>query len=278
MELRKSIETALKEHITGSFYGSGKIVTDSGRTYFVKSGPMSRKYSCEANGLIEIAASGTISVPEVIAVGENFIVTEFIQNSHPANDFFQELGRRLADIHRTASEHYGFREDNFIGDTPQPNIASHTEKYSWAEFYWNKRLLFQYRLAEQNGYATPDMKKRFLKLEKIADRIITDAGEKPALLHGDLWAGNYLCGPGNRPYLIDPAVYYGHREADLAMTKLFGGFGSDFYSAYMEKYPLCEGWEYRENIYILYHVLNHMNLFGRGYYSHAMSILSRYIS
>ena len=122
------------------------------------------------------------------------------------------------------------------------------------------------------------MKEGINELGNKIEEILSGSEEKPALLHGDLWSGNYMPDENGNACLIDPAVYYGHREADLAMTKLFGGFDSNFYSAYNEAYPLKDGWRYRENIYKLYHVLNHLNLFGWGYYSQAISLIKSYLS
>jgi len=133
------------------------------------------------------------------------------------------------------------------------------------------------QLAEETGNSSSELRKAIAVLENKIDEIVVDNGEKPSLLHGDLWGGNYLTNNDGFACLIDPAVYYGNREADLAMTKLFGGFDSNFYRAYNESFPLPDGYEYRENIYKLYHILNHLNLFGRGYYSQAMSLISYYI-
>ncbi|MDZ7626517.1 MAG: fructosamine kinase family protein [Ignavibacteriaceae bacterium] len=123
----------------------------------------------------------------------------------------------------------------------------------------------------------PELRKGISKLENKIQEIIGDTQEKPSLLHGDLWGGNYMVDENGNAVLIDPAVYYGHREADLGMTKLFGGFSSEFYRAYNETFPLEDGYEYRENIYKLYHVLNHLNLFGGGYYSQALSLIKYYV-
>lgn len=144
-------------------------------------------------------------------------------------------------------------------------------------FYYNKRLLFQYRLAERNGYATAALRNGISKLESRIHTILSGSEELPCLLHGDLWSGNFLCDSLGNPVLIDPAVYYGHREADLAMTRLFGGFPETFYRAYDKEYPLAAGYFYREGLYKLYHVLNHLNLFGTGYLGEAESILKFYL-
>ncbi|NWF49767.1 MAG: fructosamine kinase family protein, partial [Ignavibacteriaceae bacterium] len=163
------------------------------------------------------------------------------------------------------------------GSNPQINIPDEKEKLNWTLFYFNKRILFQLQLAERFGNATEELRKAISKLEDKIEDIIKGSEEKPSLLHGDLWSGNYMVDENGNAVLIDPAVYYGHREADLGMTKLFGGFSSEFYRAYNETYPLEDGYEYRENIYKLYHVLNHLNLFGGGYYSQALSLIKYYV-
>jgi fructosamine-3-kinase len=136
-------------------------------------------------------------------------------------------------------------------------------------------LEFQFRLAESNGYVDDGMASLFRKLTARIDTIIPDDGEPPSLLHGDLWGGNLLCLGGTVPALIDPAVYFGHREADIAMTLLFGGFDDAFYSAYNEEYPLGSGWKERLPVYSLYHLFNHLNLFGAGYHGQVMETMRR---
>lgn len=170
-----------------------------------------------------------------------------------------------------------FYEDNYIGGNEQLNRPNALEKSDWAEFYFNKRLLPQYRLAEQNGYDASSLKEGFVLLEKKINNILSGSENTPCLLHGDLWSGNYLCGINGEVVIIDPAVYYGNREAEIAMTRLFGGFPAAFYNSYQRTYPLPEGWEYRENIYKLYHVLNHLNLFGRSYLSEAERLIEFYL-
>ena len=154
---------------------------------------------------------------------------------------------------------------------------SDDEKNDWTKFYFNNRILYQLQLAEKIGNSTNELRNGISALENEIDKIVTDNLEKPSLLHGDLWSGNYMIGENGYACLIDPAVYYGNREADLAMTKLFGGFDARFYESYNETYPLPDGYEYRENIYKLYHVLNHLNLFGGGYYSQAISMIRSYL-
>lgn len=276
MSLKATLEMAIGEEITGNVYGAGTIQTFSGQTYFLKSGSASRTYQCEANGLKELAKVNAIRIAKVISADENYILTEYIQQGYPSSEFHRNFGYQFAQMHRYQGTSYGFYEDNFIGVNPQLNIPDEQERTDWVAFYFNKRLMYQYKLAEKQRNISAVLKSGFQKLESRIEAILRASVEPPALLHGDLWSGNYICHPDGNPVLIDPAVYYGHREADLAMTKVFGGFFPDFYKAYMQAYPLPEGWEYRENLYKLYHVLNHLNLFGRSYLSEAEYLINTY--
>ena len=168
-------------------------------------------------------------------------------------------------------------EDNFIGHTLQLNIPNNEQATNWTKFYFENRLLYQFKLAESRGLSSASLKNAFKQIENKIEAIIKTNDTVPALLHGDLWSGNYLADKNGSPVILDPAVYYGHREADLAMTKVFGGFSPSFYEAYHETYPLADGHEYRENIYKLYHILNHLNLFGMGYHGQAISLLQIYL-
>lgn len=273
--MRKIIESAVGEKIKGNTYGTGKIETESGNSFFLKSGSPSRTYLCEANGLKELAKAESIRTAKVISAGDNYILTQYIERGSPAPGFHEEFGRQFARMHRYTGKEFGFYEDNFIGENPQLNIPSPKEKQDWTSFYFNKRLLYQYKLAERNGYVTSRLRNGFSVLESRIEEILKDNTEPPTLLHGDLWSGNYLCNSSGEVVLIDPAVYYGHREADLAMTKVFGGFPQAFYAAYQEEFPLSAGWEYREGIYKLYHILYHLNIFGTGYLSEAEYLLSK---
>lgn len=275
MALRNSIEEILNEDIT-IFTEMGKITTRSGKSYFLKSGTPSPIYNCEFNGLKELAKADTSLVVKPIVANEEFILTEFIEEAAPQFNFYATFGRKLAELHRFQSDKYGFYENNYIGVTPQMNIPTEAESKDWVSFYFNKRLLYQYKRAEQNHLVTKEMKRCFLNLERIIDPLLSDAIEPPCLIHGDLWAGNFVAAQPNRPVLIDPAVYYGHREAELAMTRLFGGFSEDFYTSYQKEYPLAPGWEQREDLYKLYHILNHLNIFGSGYLAAAEAIIRKF--
>lgn len=285
-KIKNKIESFLNERIisinpvSGGCINESKIlITESGKSYFVKTNNNSVKdmFFKEADGLYELAKSNTIRVPEVIYTSEDFLLIENILHEKKDKLFWENFGRNFAKLHRYVSGNFGFYEDNYIGSTPQLNIPSSVEKDNWTEFYFNKRLLYQYKLTELNGYADAELRKCFTLLEKKLDRILGNCKAEASLLHGDLWNGNFICDETGQACLIDPAVYYGHREADLAMTKLFGGFDDRFYSAYNEEYGLEEEFEYRENIYKLYHVFNHLNLFGRGYLKQAIGLIKYYL-
>jgi protein-ribulosamine 3-kinase len=283
-KIKNEIEncTGIKIKDTSSLSGgcisnAYKITDESGKEFFLKINSSDKDlFIKEANGLNELRKANAIRVPEVILYKRDFLLTEFISKGNRSKNFFEDFGRRFAEMHKYQTNEFGFYEDNYIGSNPQENIPSASEENNWAEFYFNKRILFQFKLAEKNGYTTNELRKGISHLENNIHEIIGDSIEPPALLHGDLWGGNYIVDENGDACLIDPAVYYGHREADIAMTKLFGGFSSEFYKSYNEAYPLKKDYEYRENLYKLYHVLNHLNLFGRSYYSQAVSLINSY--
>ncbi|HSP89219.1 MAG TPA: fructosamine kinase family protein, partial [Ignavibacteriaceae bacterium] len=262
----------------GCISNAYKIIDDRERIYFLKiNSSLKDLFIKEANGLNELRKANAIKVPEVFFCTEDYLLAEFVLQDKPSKNFFENFGRSFAELHKFKGEKFGFFEDNYIGSNPQINISGPGEESNWSEFYFNKRIFFQYKLAEKNGYATKELKDVILQLENKIEKIIETTNEAPSILHGDLWSGNFLVAQNNNACLIDPAVYYGHREADLAMTKLFGGFSSEFYSSYNEVYPLEKDYEYRENIYKLYHVLNHLNLFGKSYYPQSISMIKTYL-
>ncbi|NPA37127.1 MAG: fructosamine kinase family protein [Chlorobi bacterium] len=282
-QIKNKLESILGENVRilsgvggGSIADSNIIETSSGKRFFLKTGFSNTMFLNEANGLKELGKPGCIKVPEVIAADRDFLLLELIVPSAQIKNFWTVFGQQFAALHRFSSSSFGFYEDNYIGATPQKNIPSDEERNNWTVFYLNKRLRFQIQLAEHNGYGTAELRQAFSVIESKIDAILSGSEEPPALLHGDLWSGNFITGTKGEPVLIDPAVYYGHREADLAMTYLFGGFSNEFYRAYNEAYPLKDGWEYRLNIYKLYHVLNHLNLFGTGYYGQAIRLMEYY--
>ena len=265
--------------VSGGCISSAYRITDeNGNNYFLKCNPSPKDlFIKESNGLTELKKADLIRVPEVIDSNEEFLLTEFIASGSRSKNFFENFGRSFAQLHKYTGKKFGFYENNYIGSNPQLNIPIKSEENDWVAFYFNKRILFQFKLAEKNGYAKKELIEGISFLEKNIHKIIGDSLEPPSLLHGDLWSGNYIIDENGNACLIDPAVYYGNREADLAMTKLFGGFSNEFYISYNDSYPLKEGYEYRENLYKLYHVLNHLNIFGTSYYSHVISLIKYYI-
>jgi fructosamine-3-kinase len=281
-DVEERLETTVKkvENLSGGCISNAyKLFTRSGKNYLLKVNATtpSDMFEKEAHGLDEIKKADAIRVPEAKIFSPNYLVTEFIESGKKSATFFRDFGRQFAGLHKYRSSSFGFYEDNYIGSTPQRNLPDNNEDKDWIEFYFNKRLHFQMLLCEKNGHGTEDLRKSFSRLENIIVDILKGSEEEPSLLHGDLWSGNYMVDESSNPCIIDPAVYYGHREADLAMTKLFGGYPEEFYNSYNENFPLKDGWQYRENIYKLYHVLNHLNLFGMSYYSHALSLIRFYL-
>jgi protein-ribulosamine 3-kinase len=207
-------------------------------------------FAAEADSLAALRAAGC-TAPEPISHGaadaDAYLLMEFLELRSRGD--FAALGRMLANVHRMHGQHFGWRRDNYIGSTPQPNGAHK----NWAEFWRERRLGPQLALAKRNGYD--------LDAEDVG-HLLQGHNPVPSLLHGDLWSGNAGFLAGGAPVLFDPAVYYGDAEADLAMTELFGGFPREFYSAYG---PPPAGYETRKHLYNLYHLLNHLNLFGGGY-------------
>lgn len=281
----------------GCIHSALAVRFDDGMERFVKWSTTAPQdmFPAEAAGLRALEDGAAAEGPEDAAVlripgnaeahdgdGIRWIAMEMIEEGRPGPGFFESFGRALAGLHRNArSDRHGFEQDgvrdNYIGATPQPN--------PWTEdgvdFVRRHRLGHQLRLARDAGRSDAE-------LDRLGDRLLDRLGDwlgpgfdehdaAPSLLHGDLWSGNFLCDAEGRPVIVDPAAYYGHREADLAMTRLFGGFGSAFYRAYEEAWPLPPGSDERIAIHQLYHLLNHLNLFGRSYRGRCVGILRRLV-
>ncbi len=244
--------------------------------YFVKwnTAPLPRMFEAEARGLKLLDSAHALRIPRVIALIDQppALVLEWIDVGANKPAASEALGRGLAQQHRSSAPTYGLDHDNTIGSNPQCN----TPTRSWIEFYRDRRLGVQRDLARQRGHLTSDRARRLDRVMNHLDRWIDENAVTPALLHGDLWGGNYLIDAQGQPVLIDPAVYYGDREAELAFTELFGGFSARFYAAYNEAWPLDRGYADRRDLYNLYHLLNHLNLFGEGYGGSVDAILRRY--
>ena len=254
----------------------------NGQKAFVKTANVSPDmFFKESNGLKELLKAKAIRVPNVLHVDEEMLILEYIEQGQKDSNFFPRFGPLFAKLHRYYGKEFGFFEDNYIGSMVQKNMHVPAKKNAnptdWPGFYFENRLLYQVKLAENNGLATNELRNIINKIESKIDVILKGSEEPPTLLHGDLWSGNFLVGKDSEPWLIDPAVYYGHREADLAMTKLFGGFPQEFYQAYQKAHPLAEGYEFRESIYKSYHLLNHLNLFGNSYYDQSVRSLKQYL-
>ena len=285
-DLKSRLEKIFSEPIksTSSISGgciadSRKLQFESGKVYFLKQlrGSSPGGFDADEVGLKELRKSSTVNVPEVIRKGPEFLLLQWIEEGFSRTSSSMEmLGIQFAEMHRFRGKKFGFSEDNYLGGSPQLNKPSKEGSQNWAVFYAENRLEIQTSLAVKNGYATSELRNLMENLIKKFPDFISGTEEEPSLMHGDLWSGNYLIDKNGIPWLIDPAVYYGHREADLAMTSLFGGFSNSFYSAYKSTYPIESGYADREPLYHLYHLLNHLNLFGTGYYSQVISILRRY--
>lgn len=233
-----------------------------GREVFVKTNARAdaEMFPTEARGLAFLDEANALRIPEVLAVGPRFLALEFLKPGPRVADFDDRLGRGLAALHQTRPETFGLDHDNFIGRLPQSNAPSR----HWPDFYREQRLEAQLRSASDRGLVDATLGRGFDALfTKLEDRV--GPPEPPARLHGDLWGGNLHVDAAGLPALIDPAVYGGHREVDLAMMSLFGGFSRRVFEAYDEAFPLAEGWQDRVPLYQLYPLLVHVNLFGGGY-------------
>ncbi len=256
----------------GDISAAWKLNSEAG-SVFLKTGPASSAdmFFAEADGLIELNQANTIRVPKVLAVHADedaaFIALEWLDTGRGTADTERLLGEQLAAMHRVRKDRFGWHRDNTIGLTPQYNPWSD----DWVSFFREHRLLVQLRLAEQNGFGG-ELQTLGARLAKRMPIFFEHYDPAASLLHGDLWGGNWASCEGS-PVIFDPAVYYGDRETDLAMTRLFGGFGRGFYKAYEASWPLEQGHRERLHLYQLYHVLNHLNLFGSGYHGRAMALM-----
>ena len=260
--------------ISGGCINQSYLLADDKRSFFVKLNSAKRlpMFEAEAAGLQQILASKTVRAPQPLCHGladeQAFLVMEYLDLR--AHGDAATLGHQLAQMHRAPQSYFGGPRDNTLGSTPQPNPQCAT----WIEFVRDKRIGYQLRLAAQNGYGGK-LQTQGEKLLAGLDAFFTDYQPQASLLHGDLWGGNHAYLADGTPTIFDPAVYYGDRETDLAMTELFGGFASAFYAAYQEAWPLDAGYAERKTLYNLYHILNHANLFGGGYAAQALQMMEQ---
>lgn len=255
-------------------------VGDDGREFFIKVNVAAglAMFEAEAVGLTELAATRTVRVPAPVragsAAGRAFLVLEYLPlDGQGGARAMEVLGHQLAALHRQPRPYFGWHRDNAIGSTPQPN-GCHDD---WIEFWRERRLGFQLDLAGRNGHGG-GLQRQGEQLRVRLAGLFEGYRPTPALLHGDLWSGNAASIADGQPVIFDPAVYYGDREADLAMTELFGGFPERFYAAYREAAPLDVGYPHRRTLYNLYHVLNHLNLFGGGYRAQAEGMIAQLLA
>ena len=261
----------------GSINDACVLTADSGLQYFVKMNQPGRRamFEAEAKGLREMASSQTIKVPEPVCFGDDgmrsYIVMEYLELTSQANQVI--LGEQLAAMHSVSAAQFGWVIDNTIGTTLQLN----TWNDDWIEFWREQRLGFQLQLAAKNGYGG--------ELQSLGEKLLVEMpslfdGQKimPSMLHGDLWGGNAAGLKDGTPVIYDPAFYYGDREADLAMTYVFGGFTPAFYDSYQNVFPLDDGFAIRKTFYNIYHIINHLNMFGGGYHGQSIDMLQQVLA
>jgi protein-ribulosamine 3-kinase len=261
----------------GCINSGGRLQTDSG-DFFLKwnsSKKFPGMFAAEAEGLNALRNPGVIHVPKVIATASQeewqFILLEFVEPKEQVPGYWEMLGSQLAALHRQSNPLFGFTHDNYIGSLSQLN----SERTDWIAFFTEQRLSVQVDLALKNLRIDSVVVNQFDALFKKLPSLIPQ--EKPSLLHGDLWSGNLITYSTGEPCLIDPAVYYGSREAEIAYTRLFGGFSPVFYESYNKNFPLLPGFSERSEVYNLYPLMVHVNLFGGGYLSSVVSILKKYV-
>jgi len=267
-----------KQSVSGGCINQCWKATDTNnQNWFIKTNSPSLldMFVAESHGLEEIAKSQSIRSPKSICYGKtpefSYLVLEYIPMSSLSQH--KVAGEQLAQMHHTYADSYGWKRDNTIGSTPQPN----TQESDWATFWIKHRLLHQLNIAKKNGYSS-NYYEAGLKLADKLPSFFNGYSVKPSLLHGDLWAGNIASDESGKPIIYDPAVYFGDRETDIALTELFGGYSQDFYAAYNYHYPLDAGYKTRKTLYNLYHILNHFNLLGGGYASQAFQMTNQLLA
>lgn len=260
----------------GSINAAYQITGSNQMSYFVKLNAAHQlaMFETEYTDLLELQKAQLMHIPQPICFGtqgsKSYLVTEYIPLQGRGNA--EELGIALAQMHGITSDHFGWKQNNTIGSTPQSN----RQHDNWLDFWRDERLIPQIEMLYEKGYGQV-IQSDADKLLNHLDSLLANHQPEASLLHGDLWSGNYAFDQQGRAVIFDPALYYGDRETDLAMTELFGGFSQTFYDAYNEACPLDEGYQSRKTLYNLYHILNHTNLFGAGYINQAVSMMERLI-
>ncbi len=287
---KTAVEKKLSEHfgddikILGHTFTAGGsineayvISTEKGN-FFIKTNLASRypqMFEKEAKGIEVLKQSGEIPVPEVVLSDETgdtaFLILNAIESGPQQSHFWEDFGRRLAAMHRHTNKEFGLNHNNYIGSLFQSN-RFHTK---WNDFYISERLEVQIKLARDNKRIDKNTVRTFERFFTKIDEVFPV--EVPALLHGDLWSGNFMVNEKGYAVIIDPAVYYGHREMDLGMSQLFGRFSKRFYEAYNHAFALESGWQKRLDYYNLYPLMVHVNLFGGAYINSVKQILSKFV-
>ncbi len=274
----KSITVKSSNFKSGGCISNALKLNTSNGDYFLKwqVGIPEDMFQKEAEGLKLLAANGSIRIPKVFAFGKleerHYLLLEHIESSAPSNNYWENFGYALSEMHRnSSSQKYGLNHDNYIGKLPQKNGFNK----DWIDFFIHNRLEYQLKLAIDNRMVNNSFIDRYRKFyELLPDLLPTD---QPALLHGDMWSGNVMIGQDGEVCLIDPAVYFGHREIELAFTQMFGGFDYIFYKSYNASYPLASGFDERVDIYNIYPHMVHVNLFGQSYLNGVESVLRKYL-
>lgn len=279
-EAREEPFQAIEQHtIGGGCINSTWRIEGCGQRYFVKLNDPRKAsmFEAEAEGLRELACHGSLRVPTPLCWGATdqhaYLALEYLDLLPPASLTWEALGRGLAGQHRHTQPRFGWQRDNTIGSTLQINQW----RDDWLSFWREQRLGFQLQLAHRNGYRG-SLQEKGENLLNMLESFFPGYQPAASLLHGDLWSGNCGADRDENPVIFDPAVYYGDRECDLAMTELFGAFPPRFYAAYRESHPLDPGYSMRKTLYNLYHILNHASMFGGGYAAQAEKMMDRLLS
>ncbi|MBO6621848.1 MAG: fructosamine kinase family protein [Balneola sp.] len=278
--IKSVIELRLNDEIISSKIQSGGDINNAsiikltgGESFFLKwnSSAPDHMFEAESKGLRLLADAKTnLIIPDVILTGKNFLLLSLLVPGSGNSDSAYNFGTELAKLHQHSADAFGLDHDNFIGKLAQSN----NPQQNWADFFVSERIEPQIKLGIQSGEFESNLIPIVDTFHKTVQNLFPN--EQPALLHGDLWSGNYMFTKSRVASIYDPAVYYGHREMDIAMTRLFGGFSSDFYDGYKSEYPLADGFEDRIELCNLYPILVHANLFGGGYIHRAKEILRQY--
>lgn len=276
-KLNEQVDILSDHYVGGGSINDARMIKTTKGDFFVKINSASRypaMFEKEAKGLALLAATNEITVPQVVGFGEEnneaFLVLNYIGSAPRSKNFWTRFGEKLAALHKHTNKLFGLDYDNYIGSLQQSN----RQHNSWSGFFMEERLEPMAAMAFNDGKIDRTILTAFDRFYNRLDNLFPN--EPPALVHGDLWGGNYMVGADGEPVIIDPAVYYGHREMDLGMSQLFGGFDREFYDAYHRAFPLEPGWQERLDFCNLYPLMVHVNLFGGGYAGSVKSILMRF--